>query len=229
MSSSEPYTKTQFEILRLCEERIGYEFQDKALLYSALTHASGASDRLESNERLEFLGDSILGFIVCELLFLRFPNLLEGDLTQIKSAAVSRSTCAKIGMDIGLTDFLLIGKGMDTRDGLPMSLVANALESIIAAMYLDGGLKVARQFVIDYIVDEVESIVAGNAETNFKSTLQQFAQRKFGIPPSYHLLDERGPDTAKCSRFAHRLVGKDFHRPGAQTKSRPNNGQLGMR
>ncbi len=207
------------DLIHACQERLGYEFQDASLLYEALTHASGANDRLQSNERLEFLGDAILGFAVCELLFYRYPDLLEGDLTQIKSAAVSRSTCGKIGMKIGLTDFLLTGKGIDMRGGLPHSLVANAVESVIAAIFLDGGMAPARKFIVDHIVDEIEEIVDGKAELNFKSTLQQFSQRRFGIPPSYHLLDESGPDHRKMFQICAQ-VGKQRFSPawGANKK-----------
>src|SRR5689334_9147480 len=95
-----------------CEERIGYVFRDKELLRSALTHASGAQHRLASNERLEFLGDAIFGAVVCEMLFHRFPRYLEGDLTKIKSVVVSRRTCAKISDELGLEEFLILGKGM---------------------------------------------------------------------------------------------------------------------
>ena len=186
-------------IVEACQEALDYEFEDPTLLFEALTHASGANTRLTSNERLEFLGDSILGFLVCDLLFQRYPDLLEGDLTQIKSAAVSRSTCGKIGMKIGLYDFLLTGKGMTVSRGQPSSLVANAVESIIAAIYLDGGMMAARRFVVDYIVEEICEIVDGKAELNFKSNLQQYAQRKHGVPPSYHLMNETGPD--HCKRF----------------------------
>jgi ribonuclease-3 len=195
-------------MIEACEDRLDYQFQDPSLLYEALTHASNADSRLRSNERLEFLGDSILGFVVCDLLFHRYPDLLEGELTRIKSAAVSRTTCGKIGRIIGLSDFLLTGKGMDLDRGMPSSLVANAVESIIAAIYLDGGLSAARDFIIDHMVDEIREIVDGNAELNFKSALQQFSQRKYGTPPSYHLLEETGPDHRKrfqiCAQVAKR-------------------------
>src|SRR5690606_17578601 len=95
-----------------CEERIGYHFQNRNLLKAALTHASGADHRLASNERLEFLGDAILGFVVCEILYQSFPDLLEGDLTKIKSVVVSRQTCAKISRALNLQEFLIVGKGM---------------------------------------------------------------------------------------------------------------------
>jgi ribonuclease-3 len=115
--------------LELCEQRIGHVFRDKMLLFAALTHASGAGHRLASNERLEFLGDAILGTIVCELLFHQFPEYLEGDLTRIKSVVVSRTTCAKIGETLRLQDCLFVGKGVLTNPVVPPSLLADAFES----------------------------------------------------------------------------------------------------
>ncbi len=208
-----PFSNVPYEhqaMIEACQHRLGYEFQDASLLYEALTHASGADHRLSSNERMEFLGDSILGFVVCELLYHRYPDLLEGDLTQIKSAAVSRSTCGRIGARIGLSDFLLTGKGMQESPGMPASLVANAVESIIAAIYLDGGLPPARDFIIDHIVQDLCRIVEGKAELNFKSTLQQYSQRKFGSPPAYHLLDQTGPDHRKNFQICAQVGNRRF-------------------
>jgi ribonuclease-3 len=115
-----------------CELRLGYTFNDKSLLLSALTHASGALHRLKSNERMEFLGDAILGFVVCERLFQLYPDYLEGDLTKIKSIVVSRSTCAKISQSLSLNEFLILGKGMTTNPRVPASLMADVFESLIA-------------------------------------------------------------------------------------------------
>src|SRR6187431_1998708 len=111
------------DLLALCERRIGYFFRDKGILRAALTHASGAEHRLASNERLEFLGDSILGFVVCEMLFHQFPQYQEGDLTKIKSVVVSRQTCAKISEALGLQEFLILGKGMTTHPTIPPSVL----------------------------------------------------------------------------------------------------------
>ena len=104
-----------------CERRIGYVFEDKELLREALTHASSAEHRLASNERLEFLGDAILGAIVCELLFRRYPEYQEGDLTKIKSAVVSRQSCAKISEALGLQEFLIVGRGVSASPSIPPS------------------------------------------------------------------------------------------------------------
>jgi ribonuclease-3 len=131
--------------LKLCEERIGYSFKDMRLLLAALTHASGAAHRLSSNERLEFLGDAILGAVACEMLYRRFPEYLEGDLTKIKSAVVSRQSCAKISEELRLEECLFLGKGMTTAPTLPSSLLSDVLESLIAAVYIDGGQQVAAE------------------------------------------------------------------------------------
>src|ERR1700689_4886531 len=114
--------------LELCQEVLDYRFTDTMFLREALTHASGADHRLVSNERLEFLGDSILGAIVCEMLFRRFPEYLEGELTRIKSIVVSWRTCAKISQEMGIDDFLIIGKGMGSHDQTPSSMMADVFE-----------------------------------------------------------------------------------------------------
>jgi ribonuclease-3 len=120
--------------LERCQERIGYRFRDVRLLESALTHASGADHRLLSNERLEFLGDAILGFVVCEQLFQQFSDQLEGELTKLKSIVVSRQTCAKISQALGLREFLVLGKGMTTHPAVPPSVLSDVLESLLAAV-----------------------------------------------------------------------------------------------
>src|SRR4026209_1350603 len=140
--------------LERCEQRLGYTFRDKQLLEAALTHASGADHRLSSNERLEFLGDAVLGLVVCEQLFQQFPDQLEGDLTKLKSIVVSRQTCAKISQALGLREFLVLGKGMTTNPAVPPSVLSDVLESLIAAIYRDGGIEAGREFVLAYFGPE---------------------------------------------------------------------------
>jgi ribonuclease III len=190
------------ENLEKCERRIGYVFSDKSLLQSALTHASGAEHRLASNERLEFLGDAILGAVVCEMLFHQYPQYLEGDLTKIKSVVVSRQTCAKISEGLGMQECLILGKGMTTNPTIPSSLLADVFESLVAAIYLDGGDPAARGFVETHMGPEVELAAEGETGGNYKSLLQQLAQREFGTTPTYQLLDEKGPDHSKCFKIA---------------------------
>ena len=198
--------------LERCEQRLGYKFRDIQFLEAALTHASGADHRLSSNERLEFLGDAILGLVVCEQLFTQFPAQLEGDLTKLKSIVVSRMTCAKISQALGLREFLVLGKGMTTNPGVPPSVLSDVLESLIAAIYLDGGMEPAREFVLAYFGPEIESAAAGDTGGNYKSLLQQFAQREHGVTPTYHLMDEKGPDHSKCFKMSAQ-IGRDRYAP----------------
>src|SRR3954463_9354650 len=163
--------------LQLCEEVLGYRFKDPMFLREAVTHASGANHRLVSNERLEFLGDAILGAIVCELLFRKFPDYLEGDLTRIKSIVVSRRTCAKISEELGIDEFLIIGKGMGVHDQTPSSMMADVFESLIGAIYLDGGMDAARRFIVRHIEPEIDA-AEDQGGLNYKSHLQQVAQRE---------------------------------------------------
>lgn len=176
-----PQENTSPEGLTACEERIGYRFQNRRLLEAAVTHASGASHRLASNERLEFLGDSILGFVVCNRLYLEFPELLEGDLTRIKSAVVSRETCSRMSIELGLVDFLIVGKGMAVNRPLPSSVLSDMFESLVAAIFLDGGMKPARAFLDTWVGPEIAKVVAGEEGSNHKSLLQQLAQGAYGM------------------------------------------------
>jgi len=200
------------DLLEACQRTIGHEFSDKNLLQAALTHASGAEHRLASNERLEFLGDAILGAVVCELLFHRYPEYLEGELTRIKSIVVSRQSCAKISREMGLEEYLILGKGMTTHPTVPPSLLADVFESLIAAIHLDGGPEAARAFILRYVGPEVDRAVAGELGGNYKSQLQQFAQRECGTTPNYHLLDEKGPDHSKCFKMAAQ-IGSTRYQP----------------
>ena len=206
-----------------CQSQIGYHFQDVQLLEDALRHASGVSHRLASNERMEFLGDAILGFVVCEQLYSLYPDWLEGELTRIKSVVVSRDTCARISQKLGLDKYLLLGKGMAADPVIPRSVVAAALESLIAAIYLDGGIDPTRDFILKHIAEEIEQTASGEAGGNYKSQLQQFAQREFGMTPIYHLLDEKGPDHSKCFKISAQ-ISKTIY-PAAWGKSKKESEQ----
>src|SRR5689334_9767930 len=188
-----------------CQERIGYQFQNLELLEGALTHASGAQHRLASNERLEFLGDAILGAIVCEILFRQYPEYLEGDLTKIKSVVVSRTTCAKISGLLGLEEFLILGKGMTTHATVPPSLMADVFESLVAGIDAQGGHEPVRGFSTRWVAPKIEAAVSGESGSNYKSILQQVAQRDQGQTPTYLLLDEKGPDHSKCFKIAAQI------------------------
>jgi ribonuclease-3 len=201
------------EILEECQNRIGYRFRQIDLLRAALTHTSGAQTRLASNERLEFLGDAVLGLVCCEQLFQRFPEYQEGDLTKVKSAVVSRRTCARISRLLNLGEFLFLGKGMHVHDAMPANLLADVFESLVGAVYIDGGLDPAKEFILKHLIPEIEEVAEGDHAGNFKSLLQQIAQREFNETPMYQLLDEKGPDHSKCFKVAA-LIGR-YHYPAA--------------
>lgn len=201
-----------------CESRIRYQFNNRELLHRALTHASGADERLRSNERLEFLGDAVLGLVVCELLYRRFPELAEGDLTRLKSVIVSRANCAEIAGQLGLQDFLIIGKGLSSQPALPSSLLAAVLESVIAAIYLDGGLEAARQFIAPLLDPKIKAVADDRVAENFKSLLQQVSQKAWGVTPVYILLDEQGPDHSKCFKVAAQVGGVRYQPAWGRSK-----------
>jgi ribonuclease III len=205
-------------ILAACEERIGFEFSNKTLLRAALTHASGALHRLASNERLEFLGDAILGAVVCDVLYHQYVDYLEGDLTKIKSIVVSRQTCAKISEALGLEEFLILGKGMAVHPNVPPSLLADVFESLIAAIYIDGGIDAARHFILKHVAPEIEMAADGEVGSNYKSLLQQVAQREHGTTPTYQLLDEKGPDHSKCFKIAARVGASRYQAAWGRNK-----------
>jgi ribonuclease-3 len=199
-------------ILEHCQEVLRYRFVDPTFLREALTHASGANHRLVSNERLEFLGDAILGAIVCELLFRKYPDYLEGELTRVKSVVVSRHTCAKISRSLGLEEFLVLGKGMGSQEETPSSVLSDVFESLIGAIYLDGGMEAAKRFIVRHIEAEIDATVDGQGGINYKSNLQQVAQRQFGETPTYMLLDEKGPDHSKCFKISAQ-IGRQRYAP----------------
>ena len=205
-----PLSKEELEWMTQAEGYLGYEFRNKRYLAEAVTHASVANTRLKSYERLEFLGDSILGFIVCEYLFQNFPQLLEGDLTKIKSNVVSRQSCADIGLKLQIDKCLVVGKGVGSGAGVPRSLLANAFESIVAAIYLDGGLEAIKSFLMPIVEIQVAAAVSGGLEINYKSELQQYAQKRYGIPPQYRLLDDRGPDHDKWFQVAAQIDKRTY-------------------
>ncbi|WP_068421265.1 ribonuclease III [Planctomyces sp. SH-PL62] len=210
-----PNTTTHRDEARLlaeCQAVLGYEFRDPDLLREALTHASGADHRLASNERLEFLGDAILGAVVCEMLFRKFPDYQEGELTRIKSIVVSRRTCAKITEALGLDVYLFLGKGMGAGDQTPSSVLSDVFESLIGAIFLDGGPPAAQRFVAAHMGPEIDAAVEGQNGLNYKSNLQQAAQRDFGETPTYLLLDEKGPDHSKCFKISAQ-IGRNQYAP----------------
>lgn len=199
------------------QERVGYRFQNQDLLRRALTHASIADSRQVSNERMEFLGDSVLGLVCCEMIYALYPDLLEGEMTKIKSTVVSRLTCAQIAKQLDLDDLLILGKGMAIHKVLPSSLSAALVESLVGAMYLDAegagpgkGLEQARRFLGPLLEPLIRKAYASGHQENFKSVLQQVSQQRFSASPVYLVLDEKGPDHAKCFELCVEVDGRRF-------------------
>ena len=199
------------DLLQRAQTLLNYTFKDPRLLKESLTHASSADNRLASNERMEFLGDAVLDLIICEALYRRFPEYLEGDMTKIKSAVVSRRTCADVATETGLTDLLIIGKGVGSGLAMPSSLAAAVYESIVAALYLDGGFEVVKDYVLRTMTPKIDEIAASAHMQNYKAILQQHAQKSMNATPSYELLDEKGPDHSKCFEVCVVIDGKRYN------------------
>jgi len=205
------------QLLQQCQQVTEYTFRDVRLLWKALTHSSIAPTRAESNERMEFLGDVVLGLVICRKLYDDHPAYLEGQLTKVKSAVVSRQVCAKVARGLGLHDFLQVGKGFSNQ-ALPSSLAAAVLESVIGAIYLDGGLEPAAQFILRTMTGQIEAVIANQHTPNFKSILQQHLQQKWNTTPEYELLDEKGPDHAKAFEVCVLCNGQRFGSAWANNK-----------
>jgi len=198
------------EEIQTAERLLGYEFSDRELLKRALTHASLVDSRLQSNERLEFLGDAVLAMVVCDHLFQHYAHLLEGEMTKIKSNVVSRVTCARVAEEMGLGDLLRLGKGMSNRRSLPRSVIAAVYEAVVGALYLDGGYELARDFILSRMEERIERANRSGHQYNFKSVLQQSVQRTFGQAPQYLILDEKGPDHSKCFEICVEIGARRF-------------------
>ena len=189
------------------EKAIGYRFQNITLLQNALSHSSFANERwhdsLMSNERLEFLGDSILGMVVAEFLYRNYPDRPEGELTRMRADMVCETSLAKIADQIGLGQHLLLGHGEEQGGGRERaSILADAVESVIAACFLDGGMEPARVFIDRFVLCNVPEQRMRNAD--YKTALQELIQQQKNQVLTYELTGQSGPDHDK--RFAVRVL-----------------------
>lgn len=184
------------------QKTMGLHFRDQSLLQEALVHRSFLNENpdvvLPSNERLEFLGDALLDFIVGEYLYELYPEMDEGRLTSLRAALIREKTLARFSRGIQLGDYLYLSRGEEESGGrLRAGLLADAFEALVAAIYLDGGLEAVREFVMRFIEPETTRILEGGLERDHKSRLQEWAQAEFRVTPVYRTVMERGPDHAK--------------------------------
>lgn len=178
------------------EDKIGYTFKNKELIHEALAHSSYANETREcrSNERLEFLGDSVLSIIVSEHLFTHFRHLPEGELTKIRASLVCEKALFKFAQKIDLGSFILLGKGEENTGGRERpSIVSDAFEAVIAAVYLDGGMEEARKYVLGFIPDDL-NVKSGSALNDYKTLLQEVIQCNPEEKVEYVLVGQSGPD-----------------------------------
>lgn len=185
-----------------CQRDLGISFRRGALLEHAFVHTSYLNENpdfyLPDNERLEFLGDAILNFMVAERLYKEFPKLPEGDLTEIRASLVCRDTLAEVAFSLKLGDWLLLGQGEEASGGrTKQSNLANAMEALIGAIYLDQGLAAARRFVLKQLKPELRKIKAGKMTPNYKAIVQELIQGQKKPAPVYRLAETAGPDHNK--------------------------------
>ena len=181
------------------EKNIGYVFKDKELLNRALTHTSYAYENdLQSNEKLEFLGDSILEFVSSEYMYNTYPNLKEGEMTKVRATVVCEDSLYKVAKSNNFSDFLNLGKSekVTCKEGWP-AILADSVEAVIAAMYIDGGLEPAKKFIIENLKSDIEIAVHHVGEKDYKTVLQEILQVHGNVKIEYNILREFGPDHAK--------------------------------
>ena len=191
------------------EEKLGYRFTNRAFLENALTHSSYANEHraggLRSNERLEFLGDSVLGFVTAEFLFTRHPESPEGDLTRIRAALVCEQSLYEVAQRLGLGQYLKLGRGEEAGGGRERtSILADAVEAVFAAVYLDGGIEAASALIHRCLLDAEKEEVVEERRRDYKTELQELVQRRSNQTLQYELVSASGPDHAKV--FTSRVL-----------------------
>jgi len=201
------------------EKKLDYKFKNKALLREALTHPSfhnrKLNDKINNNQRLEFLGDAVLDLIVTELLYRKLVSFSEGKLTKIKSIIVSKDSLAKWAIHLSLGQYIILGKGEDLTGGRKkLSILADCFEALLGAIYLDSGLIRTKKIVLPFARKEIELFTEGKHEEDFKTLLQEISQKKLKCLPEYRLIKEKGPDHKKIFCIEVRL-NKITHGTGA--------------
>ena len=192
------------------EVELNYTFKNKSLINTALTHTSYAyENNVESNEKLEFLGDSILEFVSSKYIYEKYPKLKEGEMTKVRATVVCEESLYKIAKKHNFSDFLNLGKSEKStcKEGRP-AILADSVEAVIAAMYLDGGLEPVTKFIIENLKDEIAIAVNHVGEKDYKTVLQEKLQVKGEVKIEYILLNESGPDHNKVFEVEVRCDGR---------------------
>lgn len=207
--------------LALIESKIGYVFTDRSLLTLAFVHRSFLNENrtiLQHNERLEFLGDAILGVLVSDHLYRNLPLTPEGDLSYLRSRLVEANSCVNYVQSLGVSSYILLGKGERMNDGRGReSILSDLFEAIVGAIYLDGGLEAARAFLFRNFSFQIEAILK-TPLSNWKAVLQDYCQRKYQKAPSYLVLNESGPDHNKIFEIAILINEKELGRGSGASK-----------
>lgn len=195
------------------EKKLNYTFRSPALLEEALCHSSYANEhrtgQIHSNERLEFLGDSVLGFVTAEFLFLQHPDLPEGDLTRIRAALVCEQSLYEVAQKLDLGRYLKLGRGEEAGGGRARtSILADATEAVLAAVYLDGGITAAKELIHRVLLDVEREEAVEERRRDYKTALQEFVQRQADQVLTYRMAGEEGPDHAKTFLAEVLLNGK---------------------
>lgn len=204
------------------ESRIGYRFRDARLLETALTHSSYANERhapgVECYERLEFLGDSVLGLLAAEFLYSREPAMPEGRMTRLRAELVCENSLHEAALSLGLGEFMRLGRGEELTGGRErVSILADMVEAIIAAIYLDGGMDEAKRFVMARVLSDAQ-LEAGRGAVDYKTALQELVQRGGEVSIRYELVGESGPDHNKIFTFSVSVDGKTIGEGSGRTK-----------
>jgi len=184
------------------ENKAGISFKNKELLKQAFTHRSYINENkglgLEHNERLEFLGDAVLELVVTDYLYHKYPQMDEGELTSIRSVLVNADTCSEVAQGLGANEYLLLSKGETKDNGRARQyILANTLEALIGAIYVDQGYEAAKKFILDNVTPRAEPIINSGSWTDSKSLFQEMAQEHEGVTPTYKTIKEAGPDHDK--------------------------------
>jgi ribonuclease-3 len=206
--------------LAAIESGLDHVFADKSLLVTALTHPSMSDMKKVSYERLEFLGDAVLGLVIAEHLYHRFPDADEGELTRIKSSVVSRAALFHLGKRLRVADHLLMAKGMHHQGPVPRSVASNATEALIGALYCDAGMEKARAFVLEQLGALIRRNSTRRAATNHKSLLQLHTQNLGLGTPTYEIVKTDGPDHERTFEVRTILHGRAFPSATGPNKKR---------